>query len=107
MALLRTLLFVLLAAAFAVGGVARAMPAAPADTPPCHEQMAGPHQAPAEKAPKSQAMAMNCCLGCMPAAAPQAQLAAAAMVEIVRRIEDRPAHLEGLSPAPEPEPPRA
>lgn len=108
---LRTLLFVLLAAAFLGGGAARAMPAAPADMPPCHEEMSGhttaaPQEAPQET-PKSQVMVMNCCLGCMPAAAPQAQVAAAAAVQTVRLVEDGPSPVKGLSPAPEPEPPRA
>ena len=68
---LRTLMLILLAAVFAVGGPLRALPCHAEVVPPCHEMaadMAGMahDKAPAHKS-KPAAMALSCCAGCLPA----------------------------------------
>jgi hypothetical protein len=114
---LRTLMLILLAAVFAVGGPLRALPAHAGAVPPCHEtaadmgelrgEMAGMahDKAPAHK-PKPDALAMSCCAGCMPAAV--RDIAPAVTPGAAVRIAFAPvsqAH-DGLSPAPEHGPPR-
>ncbi len=98
MAALRTLLLILIAATFAVGGTARAMPA-PAGEPPCHEAPASPDKH------KAAQVAVNCCAGCMPApseiAAAQAVIAAEPTAYAV--VETA---IEGRHTAPDPGPPR-
>lgn len=95
---LRTLLLILIAASFAVGGTARAMPMA-ADAPPCHEAPASPEKH------KPAPVAMNCCAGCMPA-----PTETAAMLEIT--VAEPTAYtvvetaIEGRHTAPDPGPPR-
>jgi len=106
---LRTLMLILLAAVFAVGGPLRAVPAH-AGAPACHE-MAGamegsaPHKAPAHKS-KPDLLAMNCCAGCLPTAVRDA--APALAPGQVLRVAFAPFSqaLDGLSPAPEHGPPR-
>src|SRR6478752_794393 len=114
---LRTLMLILLAAVFAIGGPLRALPAHAGTVPPCHEtgadmgatggEMAGMahDKAPAHK-PKPDALAMSCCAGCMPAAvrdiAPTATPGAA--VRLAFAPVSQP--LDGLSLAPEHGPPR-
>ncbi|MFZ4604691.1 MAG: hypothetical protein ACOYM5_00400 [Caulobacter sp.] len=95
---LRTLVMILIATLFVVGGTARALPM-PAGAPPCHE-------APADhgKAAPVQA-AMSCCVGCLPA--PVDSGAPARILPAERpaytAVETR---LDGRDPAPEPGPPR-
>ncbi|CAN5520855.1 hypothetical protein BH10PSE3_BH10PSE3_15100 [soil metagenome] len=111
---LRTLMLILLAAVFAVGGPLRALPCHAEIVPPCHEtaqdvmgDMAGmTHgKAPAHKL-KPDALALSCCAGCLPAAARDVapDLAPGAVVRIAfapfRQVAD------GLSLAPEHGPPR-
>lgn len=95
---LRTLVMILIATLFVVGGTARAMPM-PAGQPPCHE-------APADhgKSVPAQA-AMTCCVGCLPAPTEAAPLPRALSAErpVYAAVEPR---LEGRPTAPEPEPPR-
>jgi hypothetical protein len=114
---LRTLMLILLAAVFAVGGPLRALPAHAGAVPPCHEtaadmgemrgEMAGMahDKAPVHKS-KPDALAMNCCAGCLPAAvrdiAPTAT--PSATVRLAFAPLSRP--LDGLSLAPEHGPPR-
>lgn len=110
---LRTLMLILLAAAFAVGGPLRALPAHAGAVSPCHEtaadmdEMAGMahDRAPAHKS-KPDALAMNCCAGCMPAAV--RDLTPAATRGAAVRIAFAPVSqaFDGLSPAPEHGPPR-
>ena len=108
---LRTLMLILLAAAFAVGGPLRALPAHADGVPPCHEMagadMAGMvhDKAPAHKS-RPDAMAMNCCAGCLPAAARDVapDLAPGAIVRIA--FAPLSQAVDGLSPAPEHGPPR-
>ena len=90
---LRTLLLILIAATFAVGGTARAMPLpASAAEPPCHE-------APASRDKSAPAQsAVNCCIGCMPAPGETPVLLAISPAE--------PA-ADGLITSPDPDPPRA
>jgi hypothetical protein len=71
---LRTLMLILLAAVFAVGGPLRALPChAETAPPPCHEMaaaaadMSGMAHDKARKS-KPDALAMSCCAGCLPAA---------------------------------------
>lgn len=98
MPVLRTLVLVLIAALFAVGGAARVMPAAVAE-PPCHESPADPGKAALTNA------AMTCCVGCMPA--PTA--AAVILRSLPAQRADYAAvdtAIEGRPTAPDPEPPR-
>ena len=107
---LRTLMLILLAAVFAVGGPLRALPAHADGAPACHE-MAGAasnqahDQAPAHKS-KPDAMAVNCCAGCLPAAARDMapDLAPGATI----RVAFAPLRqaIDGLSLAPDHGPPR-
>lgn len=94
----RALLLVLIAALFAAGTMARAMPAA---APPCHED-AGGHQ----QKERPGMLAVGCCVGCMPApaAAEAAPLVPGAASALPVPAAARP--LDGLTPAPEPHPPR-
>lgn len=99
---LRTLLLILIAATFAVGGTARALPApSMAAEPPCHEAPAS-HD---KSAPATQA-AMNCCIGCMPAPGEAPVLLSVSPAEpaayAVVAIEG-----DGLTTCPDPDPPRA
>ncbi len=108
---LRTLMLILLAAVFAVGGPLRALPCHAENTPPpCHEMaadMAGMahDKAPAHK-PKPDAMALSCCAGCLPVSVRDVAptLAPGAVV----RIAFAPLRqtVAGLSLAPEHGPPR-
>ena len=107
---LRTLMLILLAAVFAVGGPLRALPAHADGAPPCHEMAGamvdGSHdKAPAHKS-KPDALAMSCCAGCLPASVRDAApvLAPGAVV----RVAFAPLRqaVDGLSPAPEHGPPR-
>jgi hypothetical protein len=95
---LRTLVMILIATLFVVGGTARALPM-PAGSPPCHE-------APADhgKAAPVQAV-MTCCIGCLPAPVEAGPLPAAlpAQRPVYPVVETR---LDGRDPAPEPGPPR-
>ena len=109
---LRTLMLILLAAVFAVGGPLRALPCHAEVVPPCHEtadmgQMAGMahDKAPAHKS-KPDALAMSCCAGCLPAGV--RDIAPAATPGAVVRIAFAPVSqaADGLSPAPEHGPPR-
>jgi len=107
---LRTLMLILLAAVFAVGGSLRAMPCHAETVPPCHETAGAmvdtpDHKAPPHK-PKSDALAMNCCVGCLPAAV--RDMAPAATPEAAVRLDFAPLSqpLDGLSPAPDHGPPR-
>jgi hypothetical protein len=95
---LRALLLILIAATFAVGGTARAMPA-PAAEPPCHEAPASPEK------PHPVQAAVNCCVGCMPAPSETAVVLTAGPAErsVYARVETA---AEGLTPAPEHGPPR-
>ena len=104
---LRTLMLILLAAVFAVGGPLRALPCHAEVVPPCHETMAGmAHDKTQAHKSRPDAMALSCCAGCLPASvrdiAPT--LAPGAVVRIafapLRQTAD------GLSPAPEHGPPR-
>jgi hypothetical protein len=111
---LRTLMLILLAAVFAVGGPLRALPCHAETTAPCHEMaqsMAGDmagmthDKAPAHKS-KPDAMALSCCVGCLPAAV--RDLAPAATPGVAVRLDFAVVSqsLDGLSPAPEHGPPR-
>ena len=95
---LRNLVLTLIAALFAVSGVARAMPV-PAAQPPCHE-------APADhgKSMPIQA-AMTCCIGCMPAPADVAPALKTLPAEPTV-YADLAAVLVGRLTAPDPDPPR-
>lgn len=107
---LRTLMLILLAAVFAVGGPLRALPAHAGAVPPCHETAADMAGMAHDKAPvhksKPDALAMNCCAGCLPAAvrdiAPTTTPGAAVRIAFAPVSQ---AH-DGLSPAPEHGPPR-
>ena len=107
---LRTLMLILLAAVFAVGGPLRAMPCHAQVVPPCHEtagEMAGMghDKAPAHKS-RPDTLALNCCAGCLPAAA--RDLAPAATPDAAVRLAFAPVTLsrEGRSLAPDHDPPR-
>lgn len=96
---LRTLLLILIAATFVVGGAARAMPMPETAEPPCHEAPAS-----RDKSAPAQA-AVNCCLGCMPAPGETPVLLATAPAEpagyvVVATVAD------GLTTSPDPDPPR-
>lgn len=99
---LRALLLILIATAFVVGGPARAM-AAPAATaePPCHEAPA--HHG---KSAPSPMAAVNCCVGCMPAPGETPVVLTVSPAEPAIYSAFAPA-AEGLTPAPDPDPPRA
>ena len=103
---LRTLMLILLAAVFAVGGPLRALP--------CHETAAdmpgdmvgmARDKAPAHKS-RPDAMPLSCCAGCLPASVRDAApvLAPGAVVRIAFAPLSQAA--DGLSPAPEHGPPR-
>jgi len=96
---LRVLLLILIAATFAVGGTARAMPA-PAAEPPCHEAPASP-----DKHKPAQQAAMNCCIGCVPAPGETAVVLRAAAAEPTVYAVTETA-IEGRHTAPDPGPPR-
>jgi hypothetical protein len=95
---LRILVLSLITALFAVSGMARAMPAAPA-TPPCHE--APTHHGKSAPVPAM----MTCCIGCMPAPVE-------ATVVLTSLPAQRPAYapvqvrITGRLTAPDPDPPR-
>ncbi|MBI1683937.1 hypothetical protein [Caulobacter hibisci] len=111
---LRLALLVLIAVAFAAGGIMRAAPAQASVMPPCHEMamddMAGMHHAPApadaDHKSKPGAMATSCCVGCLPAGqrvvAGELASRAATAVEFVALNHA----LDGLDATPEPRPPR-
>ncbi|MDP2260403.1 MAG: hypothetical protein Q8J89_11890 [Caulobacter sp.] len=96
---LRTLLLILIAATIAVGGTARAMPM-PAAEPPCHEAPASPDEQ------TSAQLAVNCCVGCMPAPCETATILAVAAAEPTDYTIVQPA-IEGRLTAPDPHPPRS
>jgi hypothetical protein len=114
---LRSLMLILLAAVFAVGGPLRALPAHAGAVPPCHETAADMGQmadettgmthdkAPSHKS-KPGALAMSCCAGCLPAAvrdiAPTVTPGAAVRIAFAPVSQA----FDGLSPAPEHGPPR-
>lgn len=110
---LRTLMLILLAAVFAVGGPLRALPAHAETVPSCHETAADmggmaamdDHKAPVHK-PRPDALAMSCCAGCMPVAvrdiAPTTTPGAAVRIAFAPVSQA----FDGLSPAPEHGPPR-
>jgi hypothetical protein len=109
---LRTLMLILLAAVLTVGGPLRALPChAETAPPPCHEMtaaaadMSGTAHDKARKS-KPDALAMSCCAGCLPAAV--RDIAPAASPGAAVRIAFAPASraLDGLSPAPDHDPPR-
>lgn len=112
---LRLLTMILLAAVFAVSGPLRALPChAETAPPPCHEtvqdmtgDMAGMahDKAPPHKS-KPDAVAMNCCAGCLPAGVRGVDPAGA--LDGAVRIAFTPLDqaFEGLSPAPDHDPPR-
>lgn len=96
---LRTLLLVLIAATFAVGGTARAMPM-PAAEPPCHDAPANPDKH------KPAQQAVNCCIGCLPAPGETAVALAVVAAEPTAYSSVQLA-IEGRLTAPDPHPPRA
>ena len=95
---LRALLLVLIAATFAVGGTARAMPM-PAVEPPCHEAPASPDKH------KPAQLVVNCCIGCMPAPGEAPVVLSATTAEPTAYSSVQPA-IEGRLTAPDPHPPR-
>ena len=95
---LRTLLLILIAATFAVGGTARAMPM-PTAEPPCHEAPASPDKH------KPAQLAINCCLGCMPAPGETTVVLAVVAAEPTAYTVVQPA-IQGRLTAPDPHPPR-
>ncbi|WP_029915868.1 hypothetical protein [Caulobacter sp. UNC358MFTsu5.1] len=109
---LRTLLLILVAAVFVVGGPLRALPchAEPTAPPPCHEITGDMADMAHDKAPvhksRPDAMPLSCCAGCLPASVRDAApvLAPGAVV----RIAFTPLRqaFAGLSPAPDHAPPR-
>ena len=108
---LRTLMLILLAAVFAVGGPLRALPAHADGVPSCHEtaaDMAGmAHDKARAHKSRPDAMPLSCCAGCLPASVRDATpvLAPAAVVRIAFASVSQAA--DGLSPAPEHGPPRS
>lgn len=108
---LRPLLLILLTALLVVGGPLRMAPAqAGTPAPACHEmagEMAGetPDTPPPHKR-QPQAMAANCCIGCLPAAARDLAPALIPAGASLAVFDTRQARLEGLSLAPEHGPPR-
>ena len=111
---LRTLMLILLAAVFAVGGPLRALPCHAEVVPPCHEtaaDMAGDMAGMAhDKAPvhksRPDAMPLSCCASCLPASVRDAApvLAPGAAVRIAFAPVSQA--FDGLRPAPEHGPPR-
>jgi hypothetical protein len=109
---LRTLMLILLAAVFAVGGPLRALPAHADGVPSCHEtagmgEMAAvAHDKTPKHKSKPDALAMSCCAGCLPAgvrdAAPMPAPGAAVRIAFAPVSQA----FTGLSPAPEHGPPR-
>ena len=107
---LRTLMLILLAAVFAVGGPLRALPAHAETVPACHEMAAdmdamADHKAPAHKS-KPDALAMSCCAGCMPVAVRDIAPTTAPGAAVRLAFAPLSQPLDGLSPAPEHGPPR-
>jgi hypothetical protein len=110
---LRTLMLILLAAVFAVGGPLRALPCHAEVVPPCHEtaadmgEMAGMahDKAPVHKS-RPEAMPLSCCAGCLPASVRDAApvLAPGGVVRIA--FAPLSQAVDGLSPTPEHGPPR-
>ena len=110
---LRTLMLILLAAVFAVGGPLRALPCHAETVAPCHQAamdmgpMAdmGQHKAPAHRS-RPDAMPLSCCAGCLPASVRDVAplLAPSAVVRIAFAPLSQAA--DGLSLAPEHGPPR-
>jgi hypothetical protein len=114
MGALRTLMLILLAAVFAVGGPLRALPCHAEVVPPCHEMaqdmmsdMASMthDKVPAHKS-RPDAMALSCCAGCLPASVRDIaqDLAPGGIVRIAFAPVSQTA--DGLSLAPEHGPPR-
>ncbi|HYE45136.1 MAG TPA: hypothetical protein VEA44_05110 [Caulobacter sp.] len=99
MAALRPLLLILTAMLLAVGGLARAE--TPTAEPPCHET---PAQTPE---PGKATAAVNCCVGCMPAAQGLEVQPARIRAATPARYPLLVLPLSGLAPEPEPRPPRA
>jgi hypothetical protein len=107
---LRILMLILLTAVFAAGGPLRALPVHADGVPSCHEtadtmaDMAH-DKAPAHKS-RPDAVSLSCCVGCLPAATRDASSASAPGAVV--RIAFAPVSqaLDGLSLAPEHEPPR-
>lgn len=95
---LRALLLILIAATFAVGGTARAMPM-PAAAPPCHEAPASPDKH------KAAQVVVNCCAGCMPAPSETAAMLEITVAEPTAYAVVETA-IEGRHTAPDPGPPR-
>jgi len=96
---LRTLLLILIAATFAVGGTARALPM-PAAEAPCHEAPAGP-----DKQKPAEAAVVNCCIGCVPAPGEAPVALSVVAAEPTAYTVVHPA-FEGRLTAPDPHPPR-
>ena len=96
---LRMLLLILLTATFAVGGTARAMPM-PDTEPPCHEAPASPDK------PKPAQLAVNCCVGCMPAPGDAPVVLAVVAAEPPAYSVFQPV-IDGRLTAPDPHPPRS
>jgi hypothetical protein len=114
---LRTLMLILMAAVFAVGGPLRALPCHADTVPPCHETTGAMADMPGmasggshDKAPvhksRPDALAMSCCAGCLPAAV--RDIAPATTPNAIVRIAFTPLSqaIDGLSLAPEHGPPR-
>lgn len=95
---LRTLLLILIAATLVGGGTARAMPM-PVGEPPCHEAPAAPDKH------KPAQLAVNCCVGCIPAPGGTAVVLAVVVAERTAYTVVHPA-IEGRLTAPDPHPPR-
>jgi hypothetical protein len=96
---LRMLLMILITATFAVGGTARAMPRPDAE-PPCHEAPASPDKhGPAQ-------LAVNCCVGCMPAPGDAPVILAVVAAEPTAYSVVQPV-IDGRLTAPDPHPPRS
>jgi hypothetical protein len=110
---LRTLMLILLAAVFAVGGPLRALPCHAEIVSPCHETAAdmgamvgmAHDKAPIHKS-RPDAMPLSCCAGCLPASV--RDVAPVLAPGAVARIAFAPLSqaVDGLSPAPEHDPPR-
>ena len=96
---LRMLLLILITATFAVGGTARAMPMPDAE-PPCHEAPASPDK------PKPTQLAVNCCVGCMPAPGDAPVVLAVVAAEPPAYSGVQPV-IDGRLTAPDPHPPRS
>jgi hypothetical protein len=111
---LRTLMLILVAAVFAVGGPLRALPCHAETVPPCHETAAEMTGAMADmahdKAPvhksRPDAMPLSCCAGCLPASVRDVApvLAPGAVVRLT--FASLSQAVDGLSPSPEHGPPR-